>query len=52
MKRIAEENEFDSVRFYYEAEGLIPKTNILWQQVFPFLRGKNWSDALVAELIK
>ena len=52
LRRISQESGFREVRFFYPLPGRIPKTAIHWQRVFPFLKGKTWSDCLFAVFTK
>lgn len=50
VRRMAQEAGFSHVRFDYSLPGRIPKLDTEWQTVVPFLRGKTWSDSLIAIL--
>jgi ubiquinone/menaquinone biosynthesis C-methylase UbiE len=52
IQRMAKEAGFERVDCYYPTIGLMPRVNITWQQLFPWLKGKNWSDSLVAVFTK
>ena len=52
IKRMAYEAKYETLNFYYPLPGLIPKMNIEWQNIFPSLKGKLWSDCLIAILVK
>jgi len=52
LQRVATENGFQKIEFYYPLPGRIPKSNINWQRMLPRLRGKLWTDTLFALLTK
>lgn len=52
LQRIALESGFRQVKFYYPLPGRIPRTDIHWQKIVPWLQGKLWSDTLFAMLVK
>jgi SAM-dependent methyltransferase len=52
IKRMAHEVGCGDVKFSYPLPGRIPKSRVEWQQIFPGLRGKLWSDTLFALLTK
>jgi SAM-dependent methyltransferase len=52
VQRMSLEAGFSRVDCYYPTIGLMPKVEITWQQIFPWLKGKKWSDSLVAVFTK
>jgi ubiquinone/menaquinone biosynthesis C-methylase UbiE len=52
LKRMTHEAGFESIDFFYPLSGRIPKTSIEWQRIHPLLKGKLWSDCLIAVLVK
>lgn len=48
IQRISIEAGYKDLKVYYPLPGRIPKSSVYWQKVFPFLRGKLWSDSLIA----
>ena len=52
MRRMANEFNYSSINFFYPLPGRIPRLTLTWQKLFPFLRGKFWSDSMIAVLTK
>lgn len=52
LKRISKEAHFKKVVFDHSVPGRLPKFSLEWQTIFPFLRGKQWSDVLIAIFTK
>lgn len=52
VQRMAREAGFSKVRFYYPLPGRIPSLSIHWQNLLPFLKGKAWSDTMIAILTR
>lgn len=52
LRRMATEAGFSGVEFFYPLRGRMPKLNLEWQSVLPFLRGRTWSDTMVAVITK
>jgi SAM-dependent methyltransferase len=52
LRRMAAEAGFAKIEFAYPLPGRMPKLSFQWQQFFPFLHGRWWSDTLIAILTK
>ncbi len=52
LKRASREAGFKNIDFFYLLPSRIPRTDIYWQNIFPFLKGKTWSDTMIAILQK
>ena len=52
LRRMAAEYGFSKIEFHFPLPGRIPKLALKWQSLFPFLKGKLWSDVLIAVLTK
>jgi len=56
LSRMSREAGFKQIDFYYPLSGRIPKTEIYWREILPFIQpliqGKAWSDTLFAILSK
>lgn len=50
LKRMSQEANFQSLNFFYPLPGLVPGTSLSWQCLFPGLKGKLWSDCMIALL--
>lgn len=48
FNRMSNEAGFKSIQEDFSLRGRIPSVNIYWQNLFPFLRGKLWSDSFLA----
>jgi ubiquinone/menaquinone biosynthesis C-methylase UbiE len=52
LQRMSNEAGFSKIEFAYPLPGRMPKLSANWQQVLPRLRGRLWSDTLMAILTK
>lgn len=52
LNRMAREVGFESVDFSYTSMGRIPGSQAYWQNFLPFLKGKFWSDNMIAIMVK
>jgi SAM-dependent methyltransferase len=54
LKRMASEFGFSAVEFHYPVSGWMPLPGVRWkwQALFPWLRGKAWSETMIAILTK
>jgi SAM-dependent methyltransferase len=57
LRRMAQEAGYANAEFFYTVQGYIPKLrplgrNVTWQDIWPGLQGKLWSDNLICRLSK